>query len=498
MKSTAVGTAFRMLFDAMADGMLLVDPRGRILLSNPALRTLLGYAESELAGMAVEALVPAPHRATHARQRQAYARRPTARAMGAGRPLTVACRDGRELPVDIGLSPLQIDGRECTLVTLHDATLRRHTEATLQASEERLRLAKRAAGLGVYDYDLCTGTMHCDEHIRLLWGLDMQEPVTHEMLQEGIHPPDRAIRQAAWERALDPAGNGQYATEYRIISRDDCQMRWVSVIGQVFFEAGRPRRQVGVVRDITDQKAAEQKIQQQRREMESLLKHQVAAQTASAIAHELNQPLVAISAYSESALRLLEDSGDQHPDLRHALSGSVAQAQRAGKTLHELLAFLQGGQAESVPIDLNACIRDAIAALQRDGYGEFQPVLELAEGLPLVQGNRIQVQKVLDNLLRNSVEAMRAANLPAGAMRIRVQTASVAGMARVSVLDSGPGIGADKVRRIFEPFYTTKSSGIGMGLAISRSLIETLGGRLWLDTDNQGGAAFHFTLPLAP
>ncbi len=498
MNSSAVATAFRMLFDAMADGALLADLHGRILLSNPALRSLLGYTDAELAGMTVETLVPAPQRAGHARHRLAYAHHPAPRAMGNGRQLTVLCRDGRELPVDIGLSPLRVDGRDCTLVTLHDATLRWHAETTLQTSEERLRLAKRAAGLGVYDYDLCTGIIHCDEHIRRLWGIGLQEPVTHELLQEGIHPPDRASRQAAWEIALDPAGNGHYATEYRIIGRSDCVMRWVSVIGQMFFEQGRPRRLVGVVRDITEQKAAEQKIQQQRREMESLLKHQVAAQVASAIAHALNQPLVAISAYSESALRLLQDEGGHHPDLLHALRGGVEQSQRAGRALHELLAFLQGGQVESAPIALNACVIEAIAALRYDGYGDFQPVLELQEDLPAVQGSRLQVQKVLDNLLRNGIEAMRDANLPAGAMHIRVRTAVDAGMAHVSVEDSGPGIGAAMARHIFEPFYTTKNGGIGLGLAISRSLIEALGGRLWLETEAEGGGIFHFTLPLAP
>jgi C4-dicarboxylate-specific signal transduction histidine kinase len=317
------------------------------------------------------------------------------------------------------------------------------------------------------------------------------------LLLEGIYPPDLASRQAAIESALNPIGNGQYATEYRIVGRNDRVTRWVSVIGQVFFENAQPQRMVGVVRDITAQKEAEQKIQQQRREMESLLKHQVAVQTASAIAHELNQPLVAISAYSESALRMLENGTSHAADLLHALQGSVDQAQRAGKTVHELLAFLQGGQTESAPMYLNARIREAIATLQRDGYGEFLPILELEKDLPPVQGNRTQVQKVLDNLLRNSVEAMRAARVPTSAMSIRVRTTASAGMAQVSVQDSGPGIGAELARRIFEPFYTTKSNGIGMGLAISRSLIETLGGRLWVDADAVAGTTFHFTLPLA-
>lgn len=495
MKSTSVDTAFRMLFDAMADGMLLIDEQGQILLSNPALRSWLNYTEAELVGMTVEALLPTPHGV--ASQWLSYAHHATAGLIDNGRPLAVRCRDGRELPVDICLSPLSLNDQHCALVTLHDATLRRHAQTTLKASEERLKLAKHAASLGVYDCDLATGIVYCDEHVRLLWGFDRQEPITHEMLQEGIHPPDRVSHQAAWESALDPAGNGQYATEYRIINRSDCSMRWVSVIGQVFSDR-HPCRLIGVVRDITEQKAQEQKIQQQRHEMEVLLKHQVAAQTISAIAHELNQPLVAISAYSEFALRLLRQGGSRyHPDLEHVLLCSVEQAQRAGQTLHELLAFLQEAKPKPAPMALNDCVMESIAALRRDGYGDFSTVLTLQADLPAVQGNRIQVQKVLVNLLRNSIEAMRAANLPAHAMRISVATARIADMAQVSVQDNGPGIGTETARRIFDPFYTTKSTGIGMGLAISRSLVESLGGRLWLDANSKIGCTFHFTLPLA-
>jgi signal transduction histidine kinase len=125
-------------------------------------------------------------------------------------------------------------------------------------------------------------------------------------------------------------------------------------------------------------------------------------------------------------------------------------------------------------------------------------VLQLQPNLPPVLANRLQIEKVLVNLLRNSVEAMRNAGVPKSAITITVRTNAAGTMAQVTVQDCGPGLNADLVHRIFDPFFTTKPTGIGLGLAISRSLIEAHGGQLWADLDAGPGATFHFTLPLAP
>jgi len=224
----------------------------------------------------------------------------------------------------------------------------------------------------------------------------------------------------------------------------------------------------------------------------------VAVQTASAIAHELNQPLAAISAYSEVALHALGSNTVTTETLSRALEGCVGQAQRAGQSLHELLNFLQKGELASEPADLSGIVHEALSIMQNDGFGGFQPALELERGLPPVLGNRIQVQKVLINLLRNGVEAMREAGVPTSSITVKVQTMAGRNMAQITVQDSGPGLDINAAKRIFEPFFTTKPGGIGLGLAISRSLIEANGGQLWVDPDDGPGATFHFTLPFAP
>lgn len=490
--------SFHALFDAAADASLLTDDAGHVILANPAAQQLLGYAGDEIAGLTVETLIPVRYRTNHIQHRDFFSSQPEKRPMGNGRELVALSRDGRELPVDISLSPLHAQGHSYILVTVVDATRRRQTENALRTSEERLRLAKHAAGLGIFDRDLITDELHWDERSRELWGLEPEEAVTYEKFLEGIHPEDRAARQAAIDRALDPTGNGEYQADFRVIRRSDGATRWLTTTGRVFFEAGNAVRLVGIMQDVTESKATERRFRELRAERESLLGQQVAVQTASAIAHELNQPLAAISAYSEVALHALSSNTVNSETLSRALEGCVEQAQRAGQSLHELLDFLQKGELASEPVDLNGIVHEALSITQNDGFGGFQPELDLEHNLPPVLGNRTQVQKVLINLLRNGVEAMREAGVPTSAITVKVQSMAGRNMAQITVQDSGPGLDVNTAKRIFEPFFTTKTRGIGLGLAISRSLIEANGGQLWVDPDDGPGATFHFTLPFAP
>ncbi|MDO8843632.1 nitrogen regulation protein NR(II) [Methylicorpusculum sp.] len=252
-----------------------------------------------------------------------------------------------------------------------------------------------------------------------------------------------------------------------------------------------------IMTDITRRKSLERTLQQQRANMEYLLQQQVAAQTASAIAHDLNQPLNAISVYSEVAVRYLNSGSENSDQLKRALIGCIDQAHRAGQSLHELLDFLHKGELIFEPIDLNRLVEEAVIVARNDGFGGFQPELELDYSLPLVLCSQIQVKKVLVNLLRNSVEAMREAGLSDASIIIRVSTRAGSNMAQVTVQDNGPGMDAETIKHIFDPFFTTKPTGMGLGLAISRSLIEANGGKLWVESCAGSGAIFLFSLPFA-
>ncbi len=408
-------------------------------------------------------------------------------------------KDGTEYLEASTISPVrQPDGRVTHYLGVkEDITERMRTMTELRLSEERLRLAKIATGLGIIDWDIANGKGEWDEHAREFWGFGPNAPITMEMIVAGIYPNDRAAMQASIDQALDPGGTGEYRAEFRVVSRIDGRVRRIAANGQVFFDVGRSVRCVGTVKDITEQKLLEKEIQERRNEMENLVNQQVAAQTAAAIAHDLNQPLVAVSAYSEAALRILRGGIKDQEKLARALQGAMEQAQRAGMTLHQLLDFLHKGEATPETVDLNDVVREALAIVDESGYGGFQAVLELEPGLPAVLANRLQLQKVLVNLLHNGVEAMHGANIPLATITITVRTASEGNLAQVTVQDSGPGLDSETAHRIFDPFFTTKPKGIGMGLAISRALIEANGGQLWADINATPGATFHFVLPFA-
>ena len=490
--------SFLALFDAAADAMLVVDTTGRIVLANSAAQQLLEYGEEELCSLEVEALIPFRRREHHRQYRDAFFIKPEKRSMGNGRNLSALTKSGKELAVDIGLSPIQTQKHFFTLITFYEADRRHQVERALRISEERLRLAKQAAGLGVFDYDSRHDVIHWDERMCELWGVEPSESISYETFVAAIHPKDREARLAALERASNPAGNGEFKVEYRVINTKSGTERWVATVGRMHFEEGHATRLIGVARDVTDRKIQEKKLQDERAESENLFKQQVAARTASAIAHELNQPLGAISAYSEVALHALQSGSIDQEKLKRALEGCVLQAQRAGRSLHELMAFLQRGELVTEKLDINKIVKEAVDITRGNGFGEFQTVLNLDPDMPAVLGNRVQIQKVLVNLLRNAVEAMRNANIPYSSITISARTNKDFDMAHIIVQDSGPGLDEETAKRIFEPFFTTKSTGIGMGLAISRALIEANGGQLWFEPSTDAGATFHFTLPFAP
>lgn len=249
--------------------------------------------------------------------------------------------------------------------------------------------------------------------------------------------------------------------------------------------------------DITEEKKLETEINEWRNSQEQLQKLQIASQTAAAIAHELNQPLLAIASYSEAALMLLQAEPPNLDKVRRAIDGSGKQALRAGQSIRELLEFLSLKEYPAEDFDLNGEIVKAIDIAGREHEMKFHSVLLLEEGLPLVRANRMHFEKVLLNLLHNGIDAMQQAGVAQPAITVTVRTKKEASVAMVTIQDNGPGVRKEDMERLFEPFFTTKENGIGMGLTISRALVEENGGQLWIDPQEGPGAIFHLTMPFA-
>ena len=251
------------------------------------------------------------------------------------------------------------------------------------------------------------------------------------------------------------------------------------------------------VRDISGRKKLEKEILERHREMTELHKLLVAAQTAAAFAHELNQPLLAIASYSEAALMLLKAVNPNLDKIRKAIEGSAQQAYRAGHSIREMLEVLSMKEFSTETFDLTQEIYASLDAARTECELQFDSMVRLEGEIPLIRANRIHLQKVLLNLLHNGIEAAWEAGMLPASFTMTVRTIYDENVAQLTIQDNGPGFRKGDIQHLFEPFFTTKARGIGMGLSISRSLIEANGGRLWADLQQGPGATFHLTLPIA-
>ena len=391
--------------------------------------------------------------------------------------------------------PDEAEARLLDLLARHAAAMIERVQAdlALREGEERFRTLIEHAPVALAMFDADMRYLAVSRRWLRDYGLGEQDLTGRSHYEVFPDIPER------WKSAHRRGLAGEVVRE-----RED---RFESIDGTVEWHNWevRPWRKVdgtvgGLVlftEDVTERKQTEAEISDLRAEMESLTKSQIASQTAAAIAHEINQPLSACASYAEAALRLAQADGQDSEPLRHALEGSARQAQRAGAVVRELLQFFQAGEGAIGEVQLAQAIPRALALVEGNGHGGFHAVVDLAPDLRPVRANRVQIEKVLVNLLRNSVDAMRGAGVEARQVTITVRAIEDDGnraMARVTVQDCGPGLREEEIQHIFMPFCSGKPAGIGMGLAISRSLIEANGGRLWCEPA-AGGGIFHFTVP---
>ncbi|WP_051341019.1 ATP-binding protein [Azospirillum halopraeferens] len=248
---------------------------------------------------------------------------------------------------------------------------------------------------------------------------------------------------------------------------------------------------------VSERRAVETRLREHEAELAHIARLAVTGEMASALAHELNQPLLAAISYTRAAQRLL-DGADTPPRAQEFIDKAVAQAERAGEVVRGLRAFLRKGSPHLAPEAAADIVRETLALVRADAtYNRVHLRVDVAEPLPPVLCDRIQVEQVLLNLLHNSIEAIAAADPPRREVVLSVRAADPAGVI-FAVEDTGPGVVADMVDRLYSPFATTKPAGMGLGLPICRSIVESHGGRLWLAGTSAQGAVFHVFLPAAP
>jgi two-component system, LuxR family, sensor kinase FixL len=247
--------------------------------------------------------------------------------------------------------------------------------------------------------------------------------------------------------------------------------------------------------DLTERRQAELEAARQREELAHLSRVLVAGELSGALAHELNQPLTAILTNAQAAQRLLAQGAAEPAELQDILTDTVEASHRATQVIRRLRLLLKKGEVQRLPLEVNEVVGNALKLMRSDlARRRVSVEVDLARPLPAVVGDAVQLQQVLLNLLVNGCEAMAGVEGPERRLRVRTERTDAEGV-RVSVVDRGGGIPADQQERVFEPFFTTKGQGMGLGLAICRTIIAAHGGKLWATANPEGGATFQFTLP---
>ena len=481
----------RRLVDSNIIGIMIWEVSGLIFEANDAFLQMVGYDREDLAAGRLDrtSLTPPEWRDRDARTVVEL------KLSGTVAPFEKEYfrKDGSRVPVLIGGAMFE-EGTNQGVGFVLDLTERKRAEEALRRSEERFRT------LVQFSFDV-------------YWETDAQHRFIHQEFAESLADAPSAgseIGKTRWEVPyLEPDAEAwrkhRETLDAHLPFRDfelarpgsDGSKRYVSVSGlPVFDETGRFVGYRGVGRHITERKRAEEALRSAQAELAHANRVATMGQLTASIVHEVSQPIAATVLNAQAALRWL---GAQPPNLnevRQILDQTTDDSKRAGDIIDRIRALIKKAPPRKEDLEINEAILEVIALTRGEVLQNGVSVrTQLAEGLPLIQADRVQLQQVILNLIVNAVEAMSGAS--EGARELLISTGGDASNGvLVSLRDSGPGLDPGNPNRLFDAFYTTKSSGLGMGLSICHSIIEAHGGRIWAGANEPRGAAFHFTLPL--
>jgi len=481
-------------FEKSAIGIMMRDRADRFLAANRAFRNMLGYTESELYQLCQLDVTYEGDREVNLEligelwegKRQHFQiekryRRKDGTLVWVRNNVTLVPGTGGEAPF--------------LFTIVEDITERKKEESERRYVEQRYRVMVETASDAVVCIDESGAILLANPATTKVFGYDPADLIGKPL----------TVLMPEYLRKLHEEGFRRYsATGQRHINWQGTELTGLRKNGQEFpveisfgeLTKNEHRVFTGFIRDISERKQAQRAIQNAQAELARVSRLTTMGELAASIAHEVNQPLTAVNNNSNACLRLLANQNLQPDVLRRALEEIVADGTRASAIIARIRAFIKKAPAEKDRLDVNEVIGEVLVMMGH-GFEENRILLqcELAQALPPVLGDRVQLQQVLLNLIMNGIEAMTdVTNRP---RTLSVQSRiDESGDVLIAVRDSGTGLGSES-DNVFTPFFTTKTNGMGMGLPISRSLIEGHGGRLWSSPNTPHGAIFSVTLPAA-
>jgi PAS domain S-box-containing protein len=369
---------------------------------------------------------------------------------------------------------------------------RKRAEEELRRSEAKLVEAQRVSQTGSFVRNVATGEYIGSREFFRIFGYDQPRSITFEMVLQRAHPEDRALVQHATDRASRDGSDLDY--EHRLLMPDG-SVKYVHVVAHAVRDQRDQLEFIGAVVDVTATKQAEEKLHKAQAELAHVTRVTTLGELTASIAHEVNQPLAAVVANAEACLRWLDRETPDLAAARRSIEWVINDSCRASEVIRRVRTLAKKSDIEKMPLDINDVVTEAIVLMQRELSSQSISLrTELAPSLPMILGDRVQLQQVIINLVMNAIEAMQSITDRPRQLMIR-SGQDKTHRVHVSVIDSGVGISTENANRLFNAFFTTKSSGMGMGLSICRSIVEAHEGRLSASPNEGLGAAFQFVLP---
>jgi PAS domain S-box-containing protein len=524
---------YRLVVETAPDAVISIDESGVILFANPATARIFGYHPTELIGKPLTVLMPEFLRELHEKGFSRYLATGQRHINWQGTELTALRRNGKEFPVEISFGELSRDGHKVFTGFIRDISERKQAEQMRAAHARQVAVRADVSMAFGKEESLktilgeCTETIvrHLDAAFARIWTLSEDRQMLELQASAGMythldgphsHIPMGQFKIGMIAEERKPHLTNDVLNDPRISNR-----AWAEKEGMASF-VGYPLcvgdRTIGVLamfsrKPVTpettealasgadliaqgiERKRAQEALQMTQAELARVSRLTTMGELAASIAHEVNQPLTAVTNNSSACLRLLAADNLKPEVLRRALEEIVADGNRASAVVARIRGFIKKEPVEKNRLDINDVIQEVLALADRELY-ENQVRLErqLTKALPPVLADRVQMQQVLLNLIMNGIEAMLAVTDESRSLWVESRV-DESGDILVAVRDSGTGLGSG-ADHIFTPFFTTKANGMGMGLSISRSLVENHGGRLWAAPNFPIGAVFSFTLPV--
>ncbi|MBU0641147.1 MAG: PAS domain S-box protein [Planctomycetes bacterium] len=484
---------FRTVVGASWDAMVAIDDQGLITIFNPAAEKMFKYSREEMLGQPLDLLMPAEYREQHRQRVADFHLSGGSGVASSGRTLELLAlrSDGREFPIELSLAAGQRRDGSFLLAVIRDITERKQAEQALRASEARFRALTETVAAATFIYQesrIC----YANAAATGILGYAREEFSRRSFVELFHADSTAAVKQhsAVLLRGEDVPAR----FEARALAKGGAQ-RWLDVSACAFEYEGEPAV-LATAFDVTERVRAEELARTHQAELTHVSRLSLVGELASGLAHEVNQPLSTILYYARGCTRRASNRAPNASELLEIMERIAAQAERAGGIVNRIRDFVRKADPRPVWMDINGAVQEALDLAEAEiKRKRIQLRLDLAEAAPRVYADRIQIEQVVLNLVYNAIEAMQ--DIEVAERQLRIATRCQGGSnVLVTVTDSGPGFPPETAHQLFDPFFSTKTEGMGMGLSVSRSIIETHEGRLWATAGDGRGSTFQFTLPM--